>query len=613
MWRLNILCLLLFIGDSVFSQHCIPQGIEFNSQSSIDSFQINYPGCTVIEGSVKIKGSGISNLDGLISLIIIEGDLRIDSNPDLTSLNGLSSLTIIGGSLIFVANTALTDVSGLGSLMSVGNDLLFYYNDFKTLNGLGPITYIQRYLKIIGNDSLTNLYGLNHIKSIGAQLTIHSNARLLSLTGLDSLAHIGGGLLIAYNPKLTSLNGLNSMTYIDNSLSIWGNGALNYLSGLDALAFAGVVSIKNNFSLKKLDGLEGLTQIGTSLKINNNDSLENLHGLLSLTSIGQELKIENNTSLKSLTGLDNIASNSISNLYIENNDSLSMCAVKSVCDYLAAPAGAVSIYGNSTGCSTQAEVETACATGGVELDVRVFLQGAYSVNTTMGTNLSGVLPNNQPYDTLPWMYQGMEAIDSIPLGMVDWVLVELRDSADYNSLYDVQAGILLANGYVKDTNLVNGIWFNYIETGHYYVVVRHRNHISVMTDQPIYISSQVQVDFTDTALVKPFGGPLQAQIELEPEVWGMIGGDINQDGKLKYSGPNNDGREIIQTITNVSGSTSITTIVNGYYREDLNFDTEVIYSGVNNDRAWIIQNILNLTGSTSITSVYICPVMFLYP
>ncbi len=84
----------------------------------------------------------------------------------------------------------------------------------------------------------------------------------------------------------------------------------------------------------------------------------------------------------------------------------------------------------------------------------------------------------------------------------------------------------------------------------------------------------------------------------------MIAGDVNKDGILKYSGPNNDRAPVLQYIINQSGSSSITTTVSGYRDEDINMDRIIKYSGPNNDPSLIIQNIVGLTGSTSITTVY---------
>jgi hypothetical protein len=70
--------------------------------------------------------------------------------------------------------------------------------------------------------------------------------------------------------------------------------------------------------------------------------------------------------LTCLTGLDNIAANSITNLKIRNNSSLSTCEVQSICDYLAAPNGTVTISDNVDGCNSQAQVIAACETVDIE-------------------------------------------------------------------------------------------------------------------------------------------------------------------------------------------------------------------------------------------------------
>jgi len=88
----------------------------------------------------------------------------------------------------------------------------------------------------------------------------------------------------------------------------------------------------------------------------------------------------------------------------------------------------------------------------------------------------------------------------------------------------------------------------------------------------------------------------------------MISGDVNQNYQLKYSGSANDRGLVLQRIVSISGSTSITTTINGYYPEDINMDGTIKYSGSNNDPSIIIQNLVNLTGSTSITTVFIIPV-----
>ncbi len=60
-------------------------------------------------------------------------------------------------------------------------------------------------------------------------------------------------------------------------------------------------------------------------------------------------------------------------------------------------------------------------------NIKVFLQGPYS-SGTMSTALrdNGFVPLAQPYNIAPFNYNGTEAVDTVPAGIVDWVLLELR-------------------------------------------------------------------------------------------------------------------------------------------------------------------------------------------
>lgn len=66
---------LIFYLSVVSAQPCLPEGITFYTQTQIDSFQVNYPNCTEVEGSVLIEGNDITNLDGLEVLNAIGGYL----------------------------------------------------------------------------------------------------------------------------------------------------------------------------------------------------------------------------------------------------------------------------------------------------------------------------------------------------------------------------------------------------------------------------------------------------------------------------------------------------------------------------------------------------------
>jgi hypothetical protein len=82
-----IILLALFFPIKLISQSCLPQGIIFYTQAQIDSFPVNYPYCTHIEGGVTIMGGDdITNLNGLNNVTTIDGQLWIKSNNVLNSV-----------------------------------------------------------------------------------------------------------------------------------------------------------------------------------------------------------------------------------------------------------------------------------------------------------------------------------------------------------------------------------------------------------------------------------------------------------------------------------------------------------------------------------------------
>jgi len=330
--------------------HCLPEGITFSTQTQIDSFQINYPGCTEIEGDVTISGNDVNNLNGLISISTIGGTLFIHSNLSLVSLSGLDNLTSIEGGLHIGhdfppgGNYSLSSLSGLNNLNAIGNDL-----------------------EIVANTSLTSISALSNLTSLGGSLIIgsdmenvSSNGLLTNLSGLEGLTTIAEGVSISSNGFLTSLVGLNNITEINGSLNLVSN-PLTDLSGLGNLeTIAGRLAIINHDSLISLTGLINVTQISDNFIILDNASLQNLSGIEYLTQINGTLSIKENDSLTNIMALENLDPESIIDLKIRDNSSLSTCEVQSICEYLAAPNGIVEIHDNAPGCNSQQEVQAEC-------------------------------------------------------------------------------------------------------------------------------------------------------------------------------------------------------------------------------------------------------------
>jgi hypothetical protein len=349
----------------------------FTSQSDIDNFQAAFPNCTELQGNVSISGnyisgSDITNLSGLDMVTFIGGNLEISWNDSLINLTGLENLTVVGA-IYIGGNSILSSLAGLEGLITVNGNLCL-------CESLG----IE---ELFGNPSLANISGLNNLTSIGGDFWIVETDSLDCLTGVENLTTIGGDLRIINNSVLNSLAGLNNLNSIGGSLCIqgryygfWpGNDALTSLTGLENLtSIGGGLGVFNNSALTSLTGLEGLPSVNGDVYIYGNSVLSSLTGLEGLTSVSGDLHIGyqewylpgfllkiGNPALINLSGLENL--NSIGgNLFIRHNNALSTCEVQSICDYLAAPNGTVTINNNAPGCNSQAQVIAACATVGIE-------------------------------------------------------------------------------------------------------------------------------------------------------------------------------------------------------------------------------------------------------
>lgn len=176
--------------------------------------------------------------------------------------------------------------------------------------------------------------------------------------------------------------------------------------------------------------------------------------------------------------------------------------------------------------------------------ITVILQGAHSGGSGMSTQLNsgGYLPSGQPYggaafDDTPLQYDGTEAADQMPSNVVDWVLVELR-SVPLSGLpkaADVvtrRAALLLEDGSIVDP-VSGGALRLPVAPGEYFVVVRHRNHIPVMSAALVDgVSGLLEHDFT-TGLSQATG--TTALVGLGPggsAPFGLWAGDMDGDGQV---------------------------------------------------------------------------------
>jgi len=188
----------------------------------------------------------------------------------------------------------------------------------------------------------------------------------------------------------------------------------------------------------------------------------------------------------------------------------------------------------------------------VKSNVKIFLEGPYS-SDTMGTTLktAGLIPLNQPYNVAPWSYTGTESVTSIPPGVVDWVLLELRTGAAASTTVSRRAAFLKSDGTIVDLDGVSEVTFSGVPLGvfDYYIVIKHRNHLAIMSANPVTLSPNPTTlyDFT-TGSVQYYGGNIGAK-DLGSGMWGMISGDGNGNGQVQ----NNDSENIWKPDNGSSG------------------------------------------------------------
>lgn len=373
-----VFILASFITSQLNSQPCLPNGIYFETQDEINSFPINFPNCTQIEGNVVIgfwNGSNISNLDSLSSLTSIVGDLELRHNnllPDLYGLHNLDSIfgsLFVGGENPYWGNDLLYDLSGLTSLNFIGNDLIILGNqNLVTLDGLENLTTIAGgTIFIDNNDSLNSLRGLDSLNTEGLFIRIHGNHALVNLTGLECSTAMGG-FNIGYNDGLLNLRGLENIQTIETSFSIVGNARL-----------------------KNLSGLENLSHIDGDLSMNGNDSLSDISDLSNLTHLGGELSITVNDLINNLSGLESIDSEELDSLELRWNYSLSECEIQSICAYLKIPNNIADIRDNAPNCNSIEEIEEACESVDInedfhEIEISIFPNPASDKITISGKN-----------------------------------------------------------------------------------------------------------------------------------------------------------------------------------------------------------------------------------
>ncbi|NJB82480.1 FISUMP domain-containing protein [Wenyingzhuangia aestuarii] len=276
--------------------------ITLTTQNEINTF--DYTGITGKLTISETTTGDIKNLNSLMVLKTIGGNLEIHSNSELENLKGLDNLTAIKGDLSITNNTLLNNYCSISELVT--NDAIEgestidnnKYDPTKQnfIDGDCTETSILR-----NNLSLTTQEEVNSFDytEITGNLTISGSA-INDLSPLSSLTTVGGFVGIT-NTSLTKTNGLENLTKIEKYLFIYNNASLDDISSLNKLTSLTYLQITSNANLTSLEGLEGLEKITSTtagLIIENNIKLDDISALSNITSTDIHFKVTGNSLLK---------------------------------------------------------------------------------------------------------------------------------------------------------------------------------------------------------------------------------------------------------------------------------------------------------------------------
>jgi uncharacterized repeat protein (TIGR02543 family) len=217
----------------------------------------------------------------------------------------------------------------------------------------------------------------------------------------------------------------------------------------------------------------------------------------------------------------------------------------------------------------------------LRFSAKVYLQGPYNTGTgLMNTTLrsGGILASH--FGSMP-----------IPVTAVDSIYIEIRDSAltAQATVRRYAAAWLTSDGTIRSFSDTSKAYAELnAPIGSYYIVVRHRNHLAIMSaGKIVFTTDSTGFNFT-TAQTQAYGSASIPMADLGGGTkFGMFAGDVTGNGQIKYSGSGNDRGNILARI----GGANFSATVNGYYPEDTNLNGQVKYSGSGNDRGIILTNV----------------------
>jgi len=297
---------------------------------------------------------------------------------------------------------------------------------------------------------------------------------------------------------------------------------------------------------------------------------------------------------------------------------------------------------------------------GITVNARVYLEGALINSTSVGeTNLRPLMRDDlrfNPYNSqrvipdqdiykVPYIVNSFTKVDVTPHythvgpgalpqyttisdpftvfavsgenAIVDWIFVELRDKNDYTSVLATRSGLVQRDGDIVDLDGTSGLLFDNMAEDFYFVVVRHRSHLGVMTKFPLP-SSEIEtlVDFTDpdtptfdfgnTGNEYNYSGLAQKSLQVVGEdKMALWAGDFDGDGVICYIADNSDcnvmQHEVAGFDLNLNPMYKVTFNGSvGYLQSDYDMSGKVKFTPPEDDRNLVLEQVLFYSQNTEV-------------
>ncbi|TXD51036.1 MULTISPECIES: Ig-like domain-containing protein [unclassified Polaribacter] len=197
---------------------------------------------------------------------------------------------------------------------------------------------------------------------------------------------------------------------------------------------------------------------------------------------------------------------------------------------------------------------------------KMFLEGAYNVSSGMMNDdlrVKGFIPLDTPYSDALTVSQDVLNVSGED-AIVDWVWLEIRDSSNETTIEEAVSALIQRDGDIVDVDGISPVKI-VLPVGSYYIVISHRNHLGVRTNEAVPFSgASIALDLsTNSALVL---GNVNAIKVMTDGKFTLFSGDFNGDGQIQ-----NTDKNAVEPLRGISG----------YRNADMDLNGEVQNSDLN--------------------------------